>query len=293
MAHISSIVTQPVDVEYGERLDYFIREPVETAVLIAGVGIEGDRKAGRQPSRQLNLLSESWLNHVKSLSYKTKPGEFGEQIILSGLAVEELAAGDRLVFDDGAAIEITKPRTGCSRLEIAQGKSIAGIGYIGMLAKVITGGPIRVGSAVTILPSNNSISMEKPMTISGKFKVDLRPLDFSVEGIDGLNLGRMSIDKTFYGELSALSKGEMLSARTAIEGSAGYVALEQVTGTLSGKRGSFVLQHFGTMSPDHSFLLLEVVPDSGTGELAGISGKMAIRIEDGQHYYEFDYDLTS
>lgn len=154
MAHITSIVYQPTDVEYGERLDYFIREPVEAAVLIAGHGIEGDHKAGHHPDRQLNLLSDSWLESVKSLGYKTKPGEFGEQLIIGGLAVEKLASGDRLVFDDEVAIEIIKPRTGCSRLEIAQGKSIEGIGYIGMLARVITGGPIRVGAAVTVIPAN-------------------------------------------------------------------------------------------------------------------------------------------
>jgi hypothetical protein len=103
----------------------------------------------------------------------------------------------------------------------------------------------------------------------------------------------MSIEKTFSGALSALSKGEMLTATTSVEGSAGYVAIEQVTGTLSGKSGSFVLQHFGTMSQDQNFLLLEVVPSSGTGDLAGLSGKMSIRMEEGQHFYDFDYELAT
>ena len=130
------------------------------------------------------------------------------------------------------------------------------------------------------------------MKLSGKFEVKLQPLETYVEGIDGVNLGRMSIEKTFSGELSAASKGEMLTATTSVEGSAGYVAIEQVTGTLSGRSGSFILQHFGTMSQGDNFLLLEVVPDSGTGDLAGISGKMAIRTEDGQHFYDFDYELA-
>ena len=130
------------------------------------------------------------------------------------------------------------------------------------------------------------------MKLSGKFEVKLQPLKAYVEGIDGVNLGRMSIEKTFSGELSAASKGEMLTATTSVEGSAGYVAIEQVTGTLSGRSGSFILQHFGTMSQGDNFLLLEVVPDSGTGDLAGISGKMAIRTEDGQHFYDFDYELA-
>jgi hypothetical protein len=130
------------------------------------------------------------------------------------------------------------------------------------------------------------------MKVSGQFEVKLQPLDPYTQGSDGINLGRMSIEKTFNGELAALSKGEMLNVITSVEGSAGYVAVEQVTGTLSGRNGSFVLQHFGTMSQAHNFLLLEVVPDSGTGELTGISGKMSIQIEDGQHYYEFDYELA-
>jgi len=131
------------------------------------------------------------------------------------------------------------------------------------------------------------------MKVSGTFEVNLQPLASFAEGNDGISLGRMSIEKTFSGELSATSQGEMLTAMTPIEGSAGYVAIEQVTGTLSGKNGRFVLQHFGTMNRGNNFLLLEVVPDSGTGELTGLSGKMSIRIEDGRHFYEFDYELAS
>ena len=102
----------------------------------------------------------------------------------------------------------------------------------------------------------------------------------------------MSIDKTFHGELEAISKGEMLSVMTSTQGSAGYVAVEQVIGNLSGKKGSFVLQHFGTMSKGEDRLILEVVPDSASGELSGLVGKMAITIEDGQHFYEFEYELA-
>ncbi len=129
------------------------------------------------------------------------------------------------------------------------------------------------------------------MKVSGKFEVKLQPLDSYAEGSDGVKTGRMSIDKTFEGELSAQSKGEMLSAMTPVRGSAGYVAIEQVTGILSGKKGSFVLQHFATMNGPDNFLLIEVVPDSGTGELKDISGKMTIRIENKQHYYDFEYSL--
>ena len=117
-------------------------------------------------------------------------------------------------------------------------------------------------------------------------------MDFSAQGAEGITLGRMSIDKTFSGALDATSKGEMLSAMTPTEGSAGYVAIEQVTGSLSGKKGSFVLQHFGTMNRGKNRLVLEVVPDSGSGELTGLSGTMLIKIESGKHFYEFEYELT-
>jgi len=130
------------------------------------------------------------------------------------------------------------------------------------------------------------------MQVSGKFEVKLQPLEVYAEGIDGVNLGRMSIEKTFSGALSAVSRGEMLNAITPVEGSAGYVAIEQVSGTLSGGSGSFVLQHFGAMSQGDNFLLLEVVPNSGTRELVGLSGKMSIRMEEGEHYYDFDYELA-
>ncbi len=130
------------------------------------------------------------------------------------------------------------------------------------------------------------------MKVTGNFEVKLSPLDFYAQGLDGVNLGRMSIDKQFKGALEATSKGEMLSAMTTVKGSAGYVAIEQVTGVLSGKNGSFVLQHFGTMNQGSDRLVLEVVPNSGSGELSSLAGKMAIKIEDGKHCYEFEYELA-
>jgi hypothetical protein len=129
------------------------------------------------------------------------------------------------------------------------------------------------------------------MKASGEFEVNLAPLVFSVQGENGINLGRMSISKTFSGGLVATSRGEMISAMTPVGGSAGYVAIEQVHGSLAGKTGSFVLQHFGTMENGKNRLILEVVPDSGTEELVGLSGEMVINIVDDKHYYQFEYDL--
>jgi hypothetical protein len=125
---------------------------------------------------------------------------------------------------------------------------------------------------------------------TGTFEVKLGPLPPYSASPDSL-LGRMSIDKEFHGDLEATSKGEMLSAMTPVKGSAGYVAIERVTGTLSGKSGSFVLQHSGTMARGAQQLAVTIVPDSGTEQLSGISGKMAILIAEGKHSYELDYAL--
>jgi len=130
------------------------------------------------------------------------------------------------------------------------------------------------------------------MQATGEFKVNLQPLDSYAKGSEGVALGRMSIDKIFQGDLVAESQGEMLTGMTAVEGSMGYVAIEQVRGTLQGKRGTFVLQHFGIMNARESRLVMEVVPDSGTGELISLAGKMSIQIEDGKHGYTFDYSLA-
>ncbi|MBL4942438.1 MAG: DUF3224 domain-containing protein [Colwellia sp.] len=129
------------------------------------------------------------------------------------------------------------------------------------------------------------------MMISGKFDIELKPIDSYAPSKDGIKLGRMSIDKTFFGDLSATSQGEMLSALSPKAGSAGYVAIELITGEILGKKGSFALQHYGTMSGGTQNLVLEVVADSGTGELANLKGKMKIDIEERQHFYIFEYEL--
>ena len=125
---------------------------------------------------------------------------------------------------------------------------------------------------------------------TGPFEVQLKPLP-TYETADGAMLGRMSIDKQFRGDLDATSRGEMLSAGTAVKGSAAYSAVERVSGTLGGRRGTFVLQHTGVMNRGTPSLLVTVVPDSGTGELAGLTGTMAIHVEGGRHSYTFEYAL--
>jgi len=125
---------------------------------------------------------------------------------------------------------------------------------------------------------------------SGTFDVKLNPQS-SEEDADGTGLGRLSIDKQFHGDLEATSKGEMLSAGTSVKGSAGYVAIERVRGTVQGRTGTFILQHSGTMTRGAPQLTISVVPDSGTGGLEEISGTMTINIVNGKHFYEFDYTL--
>lgn len=124
---------------------------------------------------------------------------------------------------------------------------------------------------------------------SGTFEVKMTPQDDKSEDA---NLGRMLLDKQFHGDLEATGKGQMLTAMTPVQGSAGYVAIEKVSGTLNGKTGTFVLQHTGTMTRGTPELSISVVPDSGTGQLAGIAGRMDIKIEGGKHSYEFEYILA-
>jgi hypothetical protein len=106
------------------------------------------------------------------------------------------------------------------------------------------------------------------------------------------NVGRMSLDKQFHGDLEGGSKGQMLAAGTDVKDSTGYVAMERVKGTLHGRKGTFALQHSGTMTRGTPELSITVVPDSGTGDLVGLAGKMTINIVDGKHFYEFEYTLA-
>ena len=125
-----------------------------------------------------------------------------------------------------------------------------------------------------------------PARANGTFEVKLSP-----QPADETGVGRLTIDKQFHGHLEATSKGQMLAYSTEVQGSAGYVALERVTGSISGRTGTFVLQHSGTMNRGETLLVLTVVPDSGAGQLVGLAGKMSITIVEKKHFYEFEYAL--
>ena len=127
---------------------------------------------------------------------------------------------------------------------------------------------------------------------SGPFEVKLTP-QAPDDKSENATVGRMLIDKQFHGDLEAISKGQMLAFTTAVKGSAGYVAIERVSGTLHGRTGTFVLQHSGAMTRGEPQLNITVVPDSGTDQLIGLTGKMAITIADGKHSYDFEYTLAA
>jgi hypothetical protein len=130
------------------------------------------------------------------------------------------------------------------------------------------------------------------MRARGTFEVELTPQDADGAPADSA-LGRLRIVKRFHGDLDGSSRGQMLTAMTPVEGSAGYVAIERVSGTLHGRAGTFVLQHSGTMSRGRQQLTISVVLDSGTGELAGLAGQMAITIANGRHSYDLEYTLPA
>lgn len=109
---------------------------------------------------------------------------------------------------------------------------------------------------------------------------------------EGTTLGRASFDKTFHGDLQGQGRVEMLSALTSVQGSAAYVALERITGALAGREGSFIVLHTGVMERGKPTLSVTVVPDSASGGLRGLGGKLEIQVIEKQHHYTFDYEIA-
>jgi len=149
---------------------------------------------------------------------------------------------------------------------------------------------VAIASLVFALAAPQAQAQAKEISVHharGNFTVDVHPLTQApAEG-----LSRYTINKVIHGDLEATTKGEMLGGGDPKQGAAGYVAIELVTGTLGGKHGSFALQHFATMDASGPKMQVVIVPGSGTGELKGIAGTFTIRIENGQHLYDFDYTL--
>jgi hypothetical protein len=161
----------------------------------------------------------------------------------------------------------------------------AGIAIVGSILAVV---PVRIPAQNSAIATREAAAMHQ---VTGSFDVKVAPQKPDNPQAEASGLGRMSLDKQFHGPLEAASQGEMLSFLDREKGSGGYVAMERVTGKLDGNSGSFVLQHNATMNRGAPDLNIIVVPDSGTGELTGISGSMKIRIENGKHFYDFDYTI--
>ena len=155
MAEIYSLVYQP-EPSVDEPPFRFNRVRVDQVNLIANHGIDGDRKAGHHPERQLNIMSYDTLQDLKDMGFAVEPGEMGEQVIVSGMNVQQLEPGTRLQLGEGV-IEVTKLRTGCAWLEKVQGHAIETIqGRVGVMATVITGGIVKEGDAVKVVEMSES-----------------------------------------------------------------------------------------------------------------------------------------
>jgi hypothetical protein len=164
--------------------------------------------------------------------------------------------------------------------------------HIESMTKAVHSAAALIAMLCLVSPSSALARKEAalvPTRASGTFDVKLAPQ--TMASSDNPTLGRMSIEKQFRGDLEGTSSGEMLTASTNVKGSAGYVAIERVSGTLRGRSGTFVLQHSGTMTRGAPQLVITVVPDSGTDRLAGLDGRMSIKIENGKHFYDFEYTL--
>lgn len=147
MSHIQSIVYKPKGSR--NRKDAYTRVPLDAATLVAGYGIEGDRKGG-SPKRQLNLMSASTVAALAAEGYQTAPGQLGEQIVIAGVELETLPAGTVLHIGDAARVELIKSRTGCERFEHIQEGRRSHSGRLGVLARVTVSGAIKVGDAVRV-----------------------------------------------------------------------------------------------------------------------------------------------
>ena len=159
---------------------------------------------------------------------------------------------------------------------------------------IVLGFVILLSIRLTYVPASFAAKRDSPMTqhATGPFEVETTPLDPAFK-FDDNSLGRFSLDKQFHGDLEATGKGEMLTAGSPTKGSGAYVAIERVSGSLHGRSGTFILQHSGTMAHGSYQLSIAVVPDSGTGQLADLTGSMTIIIKEGTHTYDLAYALPA
>lgn len=270
------------------------------AILITGICLMRD--FGSVPGRQRDLskLLGEWTG--ESICIGNHPSCHDEKVIYhiarsSGGADKVTMAADKIVDGKPEPMYVLNFKYDATR-ETLIGE-FQNARYHGVWEYTIEGNIME--GTLSLLPDktivrrikvtrSESTQEESIMTThaTGTFEVKLNPQD---DKSGDASLGRMTIDKQWHGDLEGSSNGQMLTAGTTVKGSAGYVAIEKVSGTLKGHKGTFVLQHSGTMTRGEGQLTITVVPDSGTEELQGLTGKMSIKIENGKHFYEFDYAL--
>jgi hypothetical protein len=161
---------------------------------------------------------------------------------------------------------------------------------LAVLGPSLAGGSRPAAGAGPPAPGATDVPATPALRAAGAFDVKLTP-EGQDERAEGSTLGRMSLAKQYHGDLQGTASGTILTALTSVEGSAGYVGIERVTGVLGGRAGSFLLQHSGTMTRGAQQLSVTVVPDSGSGQLVGLAGRMAITIEGRKHSYVFEYTV--
>ena len=209
---------------------------------------------------------------------------------------DEAEAAIRIVRDGAALVMTRRPGTRLTLQPVARdtfdagGRSVTFRRDFGGAVTALSFGAGRVFD-MRFRRASAVSSAGMTATARGTFEVKMGMLAFE-NAAEGASLSRMSLDKKFEGDIAGTGAGQMLAAGTAVKDSAAYAAIEQVSGTLHGRKGTFVLHHTGTMNRGVPSLVITVVPDSGTGELAGLSGSMTIRIDGGNHYYEFTYTLA-
>jgi hypothetical protein len=178
----------------------------------------------------------------------------------------------------------------CKPIRAGRGSGVNGFCLsMGASTRALRGG-VRVTAILAIMAMLAMKEAPTPHHATGTFEIKRTSLPLADPSTDKA-LGRMSFDKQFHGDLEGTSKGEGLTAGNPQTGSAGYVAMEYVTGTLAGRSGTFVFQHSATMNHGAQQLSVIIVPESGAGQLAGITGKMTINVVDGKHLYDFEYTL--
>lgn len=234
------------------------------------------------------------------LVYEAAPGyfdrraEFRDEHLALAWAAHgrgELVIGGALPERDGGAMIVFRGESPAVAEAFAQADPYVRHGLVARWSIREWATVVGASAATPVYPAGHGRGRHYA-TARGAFDVKMSPLA-SDDAADGTPLGRLALDKVFRGDLEATSRGEMMTAVTPVKGSAGYVALERVAGRLHGKTGTFVLQHSGTMAAGAQSLSVTVVPGSGTGQLQGIEGTLAIVIEGKAHSYVFDYALPA